>query len=295
MSNLNKKSCKMKRPVLLALIAAVFCGCAEDSTPDDPAGELVVTFIDVGQGDAALLELPGGETILIDGGDNGHGVEDILPILGGKDIATIDLVVLSHPHADHCGGLDEVLGVIDALEIWENGEESDSATYRDWAAARDGEGAEVVFPVQDHIRYFGDVAIEVLNSDEGYPGANNDSLVLKISYGSTDFLFTGDIEEEEDRDLVADYSIDLESEVIKVPHHGSANFDPGLIDAVTPTHAIISTGEGNSHGHPSPEAINAYLEAGAQVLRTDILGNIVAKSDGSSIRFDIDHRDVATK
>ena len=246
---------------------------------------LYVTFIDVGQGDAALFELPGGETILIDGGDNREGYSAILPLLRDKRIAVLDLMVLSHPHADHCGGLDEVLGGVDVLEIWKNGESYFTGTYEDFVHASLAEGAALLIPDQGHVRRLGGVILTVLNSDEGYAGQNNDSLVLMVSYGSVDILMTGDIEEEEQLDLVHDYGAALDCEVLKVPHHGSRYFARELFDTARPELAVISVGAGNSYGHPSAAALGACWDVGAVVCRTDTSGDVTVSTDGASVRF----------
>jgi competence protein ComEC len=262
-------------------------GCADQETTDDPpVPVLTATFIDVGQGDATLFELPGGETILIDGGDNGYGLSKIQPILAAKSIAVIDLLVLSHPHADHAGGLDEVLEFFTVLEIWENGDRIDTATYGDFALAREAEGVPAVVPDQGTVRTYADVKITAMNREEGYPTPNNNSLVLKISYGDTDFLMTGDVEKEENIDLIEDWGHALECEILKVPHHGSRDFDEAFAEWVSPQLAVISAGRENRYGHPSEEAVRAYLDADATVCRTDTSGDITVSTDGVTIEIE---------
>jgi competence protein ComEC len=297
----------ISRAIARALICAAlfgYPGCVDDGQVDKTAdsggpdggdagdtdtvgpGDLTVTFIDVGQGDSILLELPDGEVMLVDGGDNGAGFGAVLPLLDDKEIEVIDLMVLTHPHKDHCGGLDEVLAVVDVLEIWENGEILGTASFSEYAAARDAEGALVDVPDQGYEREYGEVQITVLNREEGYEDENNDSLVLMVELGDLRFLLTGDVETEEQADLSADYGADLDCDVLKVPHHGSFNFDPQFIDLAAPEFAVISSGVGNEYGHPHQEAIDAYLEAGALLCRTDESGDIVARTDGNSFAFD---------
>jgi competence protein ComEC len=249
-------------------------------------GDLTITFVDVGQGDAAILELPDGEVLLIDGGDNNAGFGAILPLLDDKEIETIDLMVLTHPHKDHCGGLDEVLLAKEVLEIWENGETLETATYGDFAEARDSEGALLAVPDQGETRSYGPVQLTVLNSGEGYEAENNDSIVLLFDYGQLRFLFTGDVEAEEGADLVADHGDLLDCDVLKVPHHGSWNFDDGFVEHAAAEHGVISSGEGNDFGHPHQEAIDAYLAAGTTLCRTDQSGDVVAWSDGTDLQLD---------
>lgn len=248
---------------------------------------LTITFIDVGQGDAVLLELPTDEAVLVDGGDNGHGEDDILPVLAEKGIGRLELMMLSHPHADHAGGLDEVLEALEVAEIWESGETSDSQTYEDFAAARDLEGAVSLVPQQGFIRRYGAVTLEVLNTGGDYSGEyNNNSLVVMVSYGNTTFLLTGDIEIEEQRDLISDYGSLLSADLLKVPHHGSYLFDTDFITTVRPEMAVISAGEGNRYEHPHQETLDAYYEHGARVCRTDLAGEILAYTYGDHFEYE---------
>ncbi|HUU22645.1 MAG TPA: MBL fold metallo-hydrolase, partial [Phycisphaerae bacterium] len=143
----------------------------------DVDGPFVVTFIDVGQGDAALYQMPDGSAILVDGGPTGAGNSAIVPLLWDKGITNLDLVVLTHPHADHCGGLDEVLALVEVAEIWENGETLDTSSYQGFAAARDAEGVEVLVAGAGDQRAFGDVLLTVLWGDHGMEDENNDSIV----------------------------------------------------------------------------------------------------------------------
>ncbi len=255
--------------------------------PADPSGPdlFVVTFIDVWQGDSALLELPGGYAVLIDGGDDGHGNWDVLQVMEKRGITSLDLMVMTHPHADHVGGLDEVIEQVDVAEVWENGETLTTNAYEDFVTAREARGVPVSYPEQGDETWLGDVHLEVLNSNEGYPGQNNDSLVIMFTYGAVRLLTTGDVEDEEQHDLVNDYGDALHADVIKVPHHGSPNYDTEFIATVSPDYAVISVGEGNDYNHPSQGNIDAYQAAGATVCRTDTSGDIMAVLDGMQVEF----------
>ena len=275
-------------PLMLVVLVLfqIRCDSLEMPEPGRADRVLTATFIDVGQGDSTLFELPGGTVILIDGGDGEHGSAAVLDLLRAKSIGTIDLLVLTHPHADHVGGLVAVLEALDVLEIWEGGAEADTEAYRNFVQARDSEGALVRVPDQSMIRNYGRVAIEVLNREEGYAGENNDSLVLKISYGDTAFLMTGDVEKEETIDLLKDWGEDLDCDVLKVPHHGSASFDPAFVKATSPELAVISVGTGNPYGQPAEETVDAYLDTGTALCRTDLSGSITVTTDGASLAFD---------
>lgn len=249
----------------------------DDASPEN--GDFVVTFIDVGQGDAALLELPSGEFILIDGGPEGSGGR-ILSVLEEREIGKLDLVVLSHPHGDHYGGLRTVLNAVPVAELWENGESSSDYGYSKYREAVTAHGIPTVVPEQDEVRVYGEVVLRVLNREEGYKEQNNDSLVLKVSFGFVDFLFAGDIEREEAADLVQDYGTALlRSEVLKVPHHGSSDMELEFIEACSPDFAVISCSADNLYGHPHQETLDHYRSIDAAVYRTDLLGNVKARVD----------------
>jgi beta-lactamase superfamily II metal-dependent hydrolase len=285
-------------PLFLSLlVVACIDDASVDKDPDggDPdggdtdsgdTGEMLVTFIDVGQGDSTLLELPGGAVVLVDGGDNGAGYGAILPLLDEKGIETIDLLVLTHPHKDHCGGLDEVLLAMDVLEIWENGETLPTETYTEYAAARDAEGAQLETPSVGYTQSFGPVSFEVLHSDKGYEDENNDSIVLQIVFDQVTVLLTGDIEEEAQQYLANIYGSDLACEAIKVPHHGSSDYSPQFVDMASPRYAVISCGEDNPFGHPHQEAIDAYLDEVDELCVTMEAGDVAFWTDGGDVQFD---------
>ncbi len=237
----------------------------------------------MGQGDSALFVLPDGFTILIDGGDEGLGDGRVIPALQDRGVARLDLLVLSHPHADHCGGLDEVLSKVPVDEIWENGEGMNTGPWDDYAQARDASGAEVTVPQAGFELVVGDVLIEVLSANGGYEGQNNDSLVIMLTYGDVKILTTGDIEAEAQGELLSKYGSGLEAHVVKVPHHGSWNQQPSFAPYTSPEIAVISCGAGNEYGHPHQESIDSYQATGAAVCRTDFLGNISVTTDGETL------------
>jgi len=281
------------RIAAIALMAAIAsCGfddglISSDPVPDasTPESILTATFIDVWQGDAALFELPGGETVLIDGGDDGYGQGAVVPLLEQRGVDVIDLMILTHPHADHCGGLDEVMAEVEVLEIWENGEGGDSLDWDAYVAARDAEGASVLFPAVGHSETFGDVTLDVLHTDSGYEGENNDSLVVRISHRGVVFLTTGDVEAEAQEEIHLERGDLLGCEVIKVPHHGSWNQHEPFAVASDPEVAVISSGLGNQYGHPAEETLALYGGIGAAICRTDLAGDVEVISNGEDVSF----------
>jgi competence protein ComEC len=271
----------MRAKLFLFIWLTVIAACDDDKAPG-----LQVTFIDVGQGDATLIELPSGEAILVDGGDDGAGEEAILPLLTERGIDALTLVVATHPHADHVGGLDEVLERVPVEEIWVNGEASTSRAYASFLAAAIGSGALIFEVPAGHVRDIGRTRLEVLWSDAGYPGANNDSIVIAVELGDTRVLLTGDIEREAAAELVALYGDDLESDLVKIPHHGSANTTNRFIARTAPKLAIVCAGADNPYGHPAPATIAAYRAADAHVCGTMTSGDITVGTTATDLDFD---------
>jgi competence protein ComEC len=276
----------------LAVVAALAAGCAIDTSPsvDDGGvdggvsdGLFHATFIDVGQGDSALFVLPDGTVVLVDGGEEGHGLAEVVPLLEEKGIAAIDLLILTHPHSDHCGGLDEVMDHVQVAEIWEDGETLSTPAYAGFAAARDASGAEVVHPAAGDARQLGETALDVLATSAGYADVNDDSLVVSLTYGDVRFLLTGDARNDEQLDLLDAYDTELGADVLKVPHHGSYHFDPAFPPAVSPKYAVISCGAGNDYGHPHQEALDAYAAIDATICRTDLMGDVTFTTDGTTL------------
>lgn len=236
-----------------------------------------VHFIDVGQGDAILVEA-GDADILVDGGPAGSAV---VSYLAGQHLPDIDLVVATHPHADHIGGLDDVLAGYDVKEVWTNGATAASQTYQDFAAAVAAEGA-----VQRQIRrgystHFGAVTLTALHPTDPLTGdANGDSIVLRLSCGSVDVLVTGDATANSEASMLRDPSLNLDAEVLKVGHHGSSTSTTNaFLDAVSPQDAVISVGAGNTYGHPAEETLDRLAAHGATIYRTDLNGTVVVTSD----------------
>lgn len=247
-----------------------------------------VTFLDVGQGDSAFVEMPGGPKILIDGGpkkddfDGGRAV--VVPFLNRKGIKKIDLVVATHPDNDHIGGLTYTIDKINVGKVLTGSYGLSSPTYEE-LLKRISE-IEHYDAQLETIIYNKDMRIESLNTgyvndiDENSQQMNNNSVVLRISYKDISFLFTGDIEVDGQERLLA-CGRDFRANVIKVPHHGSYSaLNYRFIDAVSPNIAVISVGRKNEYGHPSYQVVNAYRSIGARVLRTDYNGAVTVITDG---------------
>jgi beta-lactamase superfamily II metal-dependent hydrolase len=238
--------------------------------------QLKVHYIDVGQGDSILLDL-GATEVLIDGGDGSPGVVSYLQqYVDGP----LEAIVATHPHADHIGGLGDVLDHFIVEQIWLNGGTSDSQTYANFMDKVNAEMAEVHYVKRGDKITIGNLLFEVLHPTMPLVSDTNDnSIVLELSFGEIDFLFTGDAgATPETSMLIAEVIEDID--ILKVSHHGSkygttANF----LDTARPEVAIISVGN-NTYGHPAPETVARLTSAGATIYRTDINRTIVVATDG---------------
>lgn len=262
------------------------------------AGEqLRVNMLDVGQGDATLLELPSHEALLVDaGGFVGSPVNPgervVLPWLRARRSERLAVVVLSHPHPDHFGGLRAVVEQIAVGEFWDTGQGEVEGAGPEYAAllrALRERGVTIRRPHElcGKPRRFGAVQIDVLGPCPNFTprrDANDNSLVLKVSYGKRSFLLTGDAEREAERELAQRYGSALAADVLKVGHHGSrTSTTPAFLRLVEPRFASISCGVRNSFGHPHAESIATLSAAGVRWLRTDRMGSLSFVTDGSSL------------
>lgn len=262
--------------------------------PTTPAGggELRVSFLDVGQGDAALIQTSNGEAVLIDGGPSEAGPR-VLAALHAAGVRQIDLLLGSHPHEDHIGGLMDVLPEVPVKEVLDPGYAHGTSLQRKYLELLKGKGVKTTLARRGQ-KYdlSGNVRLEILAPENPLikgtqADANNNSIVARLTYGSTAFLFTGDMEEEERERLIQSVPHPLlRADVLKVAHHGSHNgTDPQFLKLVEPRYAVISLARGNDYGHPHHEAVEALEQANAQILRTDQRGTIVFTSNGSQVQI----------
>jgi len=240
---------------------------------------LTVHFIDVGQGDATLIESDDA-TILVDGGEANANVTEYLQAQGIHDL---DLVVATHPYADHIGGLIDVLDQFNVREIWTNGDAADTQTYSSFAAAVANEqtaGAVVRKVSRGYDATFDGVDLEVLNPTTALSGdANQDSVVLEVTCGWVDLLMMGDATADTEAEMLSS-DVLRSVEVLKVGNHGSStSTSPAFLSRISPDDAVISVGAGNTYGHPSQETLDRLADVGVVVHRTDEDGTIVLTSD----------------
>lgn len=245
---------------------------------------LYVHFIDVGQGDCILVDL--GETeVLIDAGRSGGVVESLQPIIDGH----LEVMVATHPDADHIGGLTYVLGAFDVDKIWLNGDTAETQTYQNFIQAVNSEGAQVrVARRGDEIRV-GSLSFLVLHPvDPLVNETNNNSIVLRLAYGQVDFLFPGDAEKEAEMSMLqANLITDID--ILKVSHHGSKGASSQeFLAKAKPEVAIYMAGKDNQYGHPHAETLARLQAVGAQVYGTDQYGTIIITTDGQSYQVGLE-------
>lgn len=257
-----------------------------------PEGTLRLSFLDVGQGDSALIDLPDGRLVLIDAGLSRPGHRALRPLLQARRRSRIDLAILSHPHPDHYGGLTSLIDEVAIDELWISGQGVTEHPHgpaarlsRAWAArgTRVREANEVC-----GTHRLGDVGLEVLWPCPAWdPGLdpNDNSLVVRIVYGEQSVLFTGDAEALAEAALEDVPHASLRADVLKVPHHGSrTSSSDAFLDLVRPKVAIASMGQRSRYGHPHPEVLARFNTRGIRLLRTDLHGGVVLEGDGQTWR-----------
>jgi competence protein ComEC len=291
------------RPLLptLVLVAALAvalgaCGGSRPPTPEPTppapdAGDapLRVYFMDVGQGDGALVITPNGHTILIDAGPPQAGAA-VVATLRRLGVRRINLMVTSHAHADHIGGFDAVLNAFEVMRYADPGFPHTSSMYANLLERVAAAGIDAyAFTVGRWLQLDEGVQMLVLAPPERYLGGtrsdvNSNSIVLLLRYGDVQILFTGDSEADTERAMMRDGVLG-DIDVLKVAHHGGAySTTARFLEVVQPEVAVISCGAGNSYGHPAHETLERLeVWAGDRVFRTDVQGTIVLETDGRHV------------
>ena len=264
-------------------------GCAKsdiDITPFEANEYLQVHFIDVGQADCTLLVFPGGQSILIDGGNREDGPR-VVDYLKSRGIKELSAIVATHPHEDHIGGLDLVIQNIPTKTVYMPNASHSTRTFEDFISAVNTSGAKKVQAKAGvTISIPGITGLFLAPINSSYEGLNNYSAVIKITYDKVSFLFMGDAEDVSEVEIL-ESGEDLKANVLKVGHHGSiSSTTHEFLKAVSPQHAIISSGADNKYGHPNQTVLDRLAKVGVNTYRTDQLGTIVATTDGVSVKFD---------
>jgi competence protein ComEC len=249
----------------------------------DPARRaLTAYFFDVGQGDATLLAGPDC-TIVIDAGR--HDRNDVVPLLRSAGVQSIDLLIGTHPHADHIGQFPQILEAFAVREVWMSGESHTSRTFERALDATLSSGAAYHEPRAGESYRIGSVLVEVLHPAELSGDFNDSSVGVRISFGQVALVFTGDAERHAEHQMIARGHA-LSAQILQLGHHGSrTSSTPEFLHAVRPEVAIYSAGEGNSYGHPHDEVLQRLSQMGIPVLGTDRHGTIRVTTDGSQFQI----------
>lgn len=249
-------------------------------------GQLKVHFLDVGQADSILIRTADA-AMLVDAGTNEAGAS-VVSYIRSQGIETLDYVIGTHPHEDHIGGLDDVIRQLNVKEVILPDKIHTTKTFEDVLDAMEEKNLSVTTAHQGYDYSLGDAGFTIIAPCEGKDykdELNNWSVGIRLVYGDTSFVMTGDAEKEAEADMLASGE-NLQGDVWKAAHHGSSTSNTGqMLDAVQPTYAVISCGKDNSYGHPHKETLEAFEKRGIQVFRTDEQGTIVATSDGKSLTF----------
>lgn len=295
----------MKKLYIIILSLILLCGCTindlnsktntsygqeitENETPTSSKLEesLVVHFLDVGEADSIFIELPGNRTMLIDAGES-KSSSNIIDYISNLGYQKLDYILGTHPHADHIGGLSAIINTFDIGLIYMPKVAATSKTYENLLTTISEKnlkiktgtsGVEIIN--EDNLK-----AILVAPNSAKYSGLNNYSLVLKLTYGRTSYLFTGDAEKTSEFEI----SADIDSDVLKVAHHGSdSSTSLEFLDKVSPSIAVISVGADNKYNHPALTTIKNLEKYTSNIYRTDLNGTIKITSDGTNLNVEIE-------
>lgn len=241
---------------------------------------LKVHFLDCGQADSSFIELPDGKCMLIDAGEKSFG-KDLVALIKDLGYKKLDYVVATHPHTDHIGGMAEVLNSFEVDTFYAPYKAHNTKTFEDTLYALMRNGCKAVFIGQGDILFDGDVKCVCLSPDgKEYSRINNYSAVLRLSYKDVSVLFSADAEADSE-DAMLNSSLVLDSNVLKVGHHGSiSSSTEEYIDAISPNVAVISVGRDNEYGFPAQHVLDTFSVRDVKVYRTDIHGNITLLTDG---------------
>src|SRR5690554_877203 len=255
------------------------------ASPKNTDSKFEVHFIDVGQGDASLV-LCDGESMLIDGGTS-KSSSLIYTYLKNHGIDHLNYIVSTHPHEDHVGGLAGALNYATVGKAFSPVTTYDSRAFNSFVKYLNEQNVSITVPKPGNEFKLGSAAVKILGPVSTDSNANNNSIVLKITYGDTSFLFTGDAEREEEQDILAK-GYDLNSTVLKVGHHGAdTSTTYPFLREIMPGYAVISVGSSNSYGHPTENTLSRLRDADAKVLRTDMQGDIIFTSDGQNVTYTV--------
>lgn len=277
----------MKKIIVILLCIFLLAGCTEvlktEKVPVTAGQEMRVHFLDVGQGDSIFIESAKGKTMLVDGGVKGAG-QQVVSYLKELGVNKLDIVVATHPDADHIGGLIPVLQSIDIGQFYDSGKVHTSQTFEEMLTLIDTKNIPYHVPTTgENIAFDDDLIVKVLNANEHATDNNDASIVLKIMYGNVSFLLTGDAGIALEKDMLQN---DIQATVLKAGHHGSnTSSSEKFIQAVHPEVTVLSYGEGNKYGHPHAEVVERLQAVGSKIYATAEAGTVIVSTDG--VNYDV--------
>ncbi|WEK53461.1 MAG: MBL fold metallo-hydrolase [Candidatus Cohnella colombiensis] len=278
--------------LLILVVILALTGCATKATTSrtvptsneiNPSHGLQVHFIDVGQGASQLIIGPTGKTILIDAGNNDQE-KVVVTYLKQQKISRLDIVIGTHPDADHVGGLDAVIDSFEIGKVYMPKIQSNTKTFEDVLIAIKNKGLKVSTAKAGLILdWEPGITVNMIAPVEQSKDTNEMSAVVHLTYGNVAFLFTADAEAKSEQAML-DSKVNLKSDVLMVGHHGSdSSTTQAFLDAVQPSLAVIQVGKDNKYGHPKKTILDRLRASGVTILRNDLLGSIVVTSDGNEI------------
>ena len=282
-----KKGSRLWWAVSIIIVAAAFfwrLGSGQD-TSSSPAlgGSFTVQYLDVGQGDSELIQCDG-HYMLIDGGTSKYS-DKIYATLKAQDITALDYIVNTHPHEDHVGGLSGALQFATVKTALSSVKSYDGEGFKDFKKYLKKQGVSITVPSPGDTFTLGSASVTVLGPIEDSDDPNDLSIVLRVVYGDTSFLFVGDAQTSEENDILASGRT-VKSDVLKVGHHGSeTSTGADFLAAVAPKYAVIEVGDSNSYNHPNQGTLDRLKAAGVTLFRTDLQGTITCTSDGKALTF----------
>ena len=242
-----------------------------------------VHYLDVGQGDCSLI-LCDGQAMLIDGGEAAESSK-VYAYLKAHGVNHLDYLVATHAHSDHIGGLSGALNYATVDTAFSPVTEYDSKTFSSMVKYLGNQGLSITVPSAGESVMLGSAYVQILGPQRTYDDPNDMSIVLKVTYGETSFLFTGDAERTAEADIL-DAGCDLSATVLKVGHHGSdTSTSYPFLREVMPEYAVIQVGKDNSYGHPTEDTLSRLRDADVKVYRNDLQGDIICTSDGKAVSF----------
>ena len=282
-----KKGLRLWWAVSIIIVAAAFfwrLGSGQD-TSSSPAlgGSFTVQYLDVGQGDSELIQCDG-HYMLIDGGTSKYS-DKIYATLKAQDITALDYIVNTHPHEDHVGGLSGALQFATVKTALSPVKSYDGEGFKDFKKYLKKQGVSITVPSPGDTFTLGSASVTVLGPIEDSDDPNDLSIVLRVVYGDTSFLFVGDAQTSEENDILASGRT-VKSDVLKVGHHGSETATGAdFLAAIAPKYAVIEVGDSNSYNHPNQGTLDRLKAAGVTLFRTDLQGTITCTSDGKALTF----------